>query len=88
MQIIAALLTLLLMSLATAQDNKYAGTGMSVTGPASEKKPPEPVKGTAGTAGPPTGNQEITEARKKNYPQPTARHRTHFKKKVHRRGPN
>jgi hypothetical protein len=35
---LAALLTL--SAPAAAQDSKYAGTGMSVTGPASEKKAP------------------------------------------------
>jgi hypothetical protein len=47
MKIIAAVLTLLSLSTAFAQDNKqdnkYVGTGMSVTGPASEKKPASPV---------------------------------------------
>jgi hypothetical protein len=38
--ILAALLTLL--TPAFAQDSKYAGTGMSVTGPASDKKAPSP----------------------------------------------
>jgi hypothetical protein len=41
---LAALLVLLAISPAAAQDDKYAGTGMSVTGPASEKKAQEPVK--------------------------------------------
>jgi hypothetical protein len=44
MKKLATLLTFLALSPATAQDNKYAGTGMSVTGPASEKKAPEPAK--------------------------------------------
>jgi hypothetical protein len=43
MKIIAAVLTLLSLSTAFAQDNKYVGTGISVTGPASEKKPASPV---------------------------------------------
>jgi hypothetical protein len=33
---------LMLSAPAVAQDSKYAGTGMSVTGPASEKKAPSP----------------------------------------------
>jgi len=43
MKTLAAILTLLSLSPALAQDNKYVGTGMSVTGPASEKKPVTPV---------------------------------------------
>jgi hypothetical protein len=49
MKVVALLVALLTFAApAVAQDSKYAGTGMSVTGPASEKKAPastaSPVK--------------------------------------------
>jgi hypothetical protein len=47
MKIVAALL--LLLTPAMAQDDKYVGTGMSVTGPASEKKPPQRVSPSSRT---------------------------------------
>ena len=57
MKTILALVALLGLSPAAAQD-KYQGTGMSVTGPASDKKPPEraatsgrPEQPKASTAG-------------------------------------
>jgi hypothetical protein len=53
MKLFAMILNLLLGSYSFAlaqsgavQNNQYAGTGMSVTGPAADKKPPEPLKPT------------------------------------------
>ncbi len=48
---IIALVALLALLPAAAQD-RYQGTGMSVTGPASERKSPEPI-GTSDKAGQP-----------------------------------
>jgi hypothetical protein len=46
---------LMLSAPAAAQDSKYAGTGMSVTGPASEKKAPTaPAAPVEATPAPPT----------------------------------